>query len=89
MVFRVLGGERDGLLDERQGLPAAALAAARRAAELAPNDARLLILHGDLALHAGLREEALAAWARAAEIDPGITINPEGGNIGLPEATPA
>ncbi|HVA64143.1 MAG TPA: tetratricopeptide repeat protein, partial [Terriglobales bacterium] len=62
-----------------QGQPDAALAAARRAAELAPTDARLRILHGDLAHHAGQREEALAAWARAAEIDPGITINPEGG----------
>ncbi|HEY7837247.1 MAG TPA: tetratricopeptide repeat protein [Terriglobales bacterium] len=72
-----------------QGQPDAALAAARRAAELAPTDARLRILHGDLAHHAGQREEALAAWARAAEIDPGITINPEGGNIGLPTAASA
>jgi tetratricopeptide (TPR) repeat protein len=68
---------------------AAALDAARRAAELGPTDARFRILHGDLAHEAGRRDEALAAWARAAEIEPGMTINPDGGNIGLPEATPA
>ncbi|HEY8055497.1 MAG TPA: hypothetical protein VIE13_06260, partial [Terriglobales bacterium] len=57
--------------------------AARRAAKLGPNHARLRILHGDLALRAGKREEAFEAWARAAELDPGLTINPEGGNLGL------
>jgi tetratricopeptide (TPR) repeat protein len=61
----------------------AALEAARRAAKLGPNHARLRILHGDLALRAGRREEALEAWARAAELEPGITINPEGGNLGV------
>lgn len=65
------------------GDPQAALVAARRAAKLGPNHARLRILHGDLALRAGKREEAFEAWARAAELDPGLTINPEGGNLGL------
>lgn len=64
--------------------PAAALEAARQAVELAPANARLCILHGDLALKAGQREKALDAWALAASLEPGITINPEGGNIGLP-----
>ena len=66
------------------GDAAAALAAARRAAALSPADARLRILHGDLAHKAGRREEALRAWAQATELNPGMTINPEGGNIGLP-----
>ncbi|MGH9393981.1 MAG: hypothetical protein ACRD1E_07405, partial [Terriglobales bacterium] len=65
------------------GEPAAALAAARQAAERSPRDPRLRILHGDLALKAGDRAQALEAWARAAELEPGIFINPEGGNIGL------
>ncbi|MGH9474791.1 MAG: tetratricopeptide repeat protein [Terriglobales bacterium] len=61
----------------------AALAAARQAAALGPGDARLHILHGEVALKAGRREEALGAWARAAELEPGVVINPEGGNLGL------
>ncbi|HVA62330.1 MAG TPA: hypothetical protein VNF74_01295 [Terriglobales bacterium] len=61
----------------------AALAAARRAAELSPGDARMRILHGDLALKAGAQEEALEAWARAAELEPGMVISPAGGNVGL------
>lgn len=65
------------------GDPQAALEAARRAAKLGPHHARLRILHGDLALRAGKKAEALEAWARAAELEPGITINPEGGNLGL------
>ncbi len=61
----------------------AALAAARRAAELSPGDARMRILQGDLALKAGAQEEALEAWARAAELEPGMVISPDGGNVGL------
>ncbi|TAN20908.1 MAG: hypothetical protein EPN33_14070 [Acidobacteria bacterium] len=61
----------------------AALAAAREAAELGPRNARLHVLHGELALKAGEREEALDAWARAAALEPGFVINPEGGNLGL------
>ncbi|MGH9468388.1 MAG: hypothetical protein ACRD1Y_13630 [Terriglobales bacterium] len=61
----------------------AALQAAREAAALGPDNANLHILHGELALRAGEREEALDAWARAAVLDPGITIDPEGGNLGL------
>ncbi|MGH9412687.1 MAG: tetratricopeptide repeat protein [Terriglobales bacterium] len=67
----------------------AALAAAREAATLGPDNPRLHILHGELALKAGQRDEALDAWARAAVLEPGIFINPEGGNLGLespPEA---
>ncbi len=67
------------LLGER----GAALQAARTAARLAPGDARLHVLHGEVALEAGEREEALEAWARAAELEPALTINPEGGNLGL------
>lgn len=67
--------------------PEDALTAAARAAELCPTDARLHLLHGDLALKAGRRDVALDAWARAAELDPGLTINPEGGNLGLPAPT--
>ncbi len=65
------------------GEPAAALAAARQAAERRPADARVQILLGDMALAAGKRDEALDAWARASELEPGLTINPEGGNLGL------
>lgn len=61
----------------------AALAAAREAAELGPGNPRLHVLHGELALKAGKREEALDAWARAAALEPGFVINPEGGNLGL------
>ncbi|MGH9482091.1 MAG: tetratricopeptide repeat protein, partial [Terriglobales bacterium] len=65
------------------GEAAAALEAARQATTLSPADVRLRILHGDLAHRAGAREEALEAWARAAEIEPGMTISPQGGNIAL------
>lgn len=67
----------------QMGEQVAALAAARKAAALRPGDARLRILHGDLAHAAGERDEALEAWARAAEIEPGMTISPDGGNIAL------
>lgn len=65
----------------RLGEATPALHAARQASKLRPDDARLRILHGDLALAAGHRDEALEAWARAAELDPGLSINPEGGNV--------
>lgn len=76
--FGNLAFARDAL-----GEPAAALAAARQAAALNPANPRLRILHGDLALKAGDRDEALDAWARAAELEPGIFINTEGGNIAV------
>lgn len=60
-----------------------ALEAAREAAALGPGDARFHILHGEMALQAGRREEALDAWARAAALEPGVVINPAGGNLGL------
>lgn len=65
-----------------------ALDAARRAVALAPQNASLHVLHGDMAFKLGLSEEAQQAWAQAREIDPQLTIRPEGGNIGLPEPTP-
>lgn len=64
-----------------------ALEAARRAVELAAQNASLHVLRGDLALKLGLADEARQAWARAQELDPQLTIRPEGGNIGLPEPT--
>jgi tetratricopeptide (TPR) repeat protein len=65
-----------------------ALEAARRAVELAAQNASLHVLHGDLAFKLGLTGEAQQAWGKAQEIDPQLTIRPEGGNIGLPEPTP-
>jgi len=76
--FGNLAFARDALGDG-----AAALEAARQAATLSPANPRLRILLGDLALKAGDREQALEAWARAAELEPGIFINPEGGNIAV------
>jgi tetratricopeptide (TPR) repeat protein len=65
------------------GEAAPALAAARQAAALRPEDARMKVLLGEMALAAGEREEALAAWARATEIEPSLTLNPAGGNLGV------
>lgn len=64
-----------------------ALEAARRAVELAPQHASLHVLHGDLAWKLELADEARQAWGKAQELDPQLTIRPEGGNIGLPEPT--
>lgn len=66
------------------GEKALALAAARRASALRPDDARLRVLEGELALAAGEREAALDAWARATELDPTVMLNPEGGNLAPP-----
>ncbi|HXR96591.1 MAG TPA: hypothetical protein VN709_01990 [Terriglobales bacterium] len=65
------------------GTPAPALEAARQATGANPADPRLHILHGDLALKAGKKSEALDAWARATAIDSSLLINPQGGNIGI------
>ncbi|MGH9480343.1 MAG: hypothetical protein ACRD1A_14015, partial [Terriglobales bacterium] len=53
-------------------------------AQLRPQDARLRVLEGDLALAAGEREAALDAWAHATELDPSVTLNPAGGNLAPP-----
>ncbi len=65
------------------GTPAPALEAARHATGANPADPRLHILHGDQAIKAGKKTEALDAWARATAIDSSLLINPQGGNIGI------
>jgi len=53
---------------------AAAEAACRGALELAPGESRIHLLLGEVLLGAGRRAEALAAYARAAELFPGLGL---------------
>ena len=62
-----------------------ALEAARVAVGMDGSRAPLWVLRGDLAWKVGLVEEARAAWGQATTLDPSLQLNPQGGNIGVPE----
>lgn len=60
------------LVEKKRGDGAAAESAFRRAAELAPDDSKILANHANLLVEAGRHDEAMALYDRALSLQPGF-----------------